>query len=283
MRDLVRLSLTLALVAVLSASLLTGVHSVTDPVISARQEEDYYRALERFFPGVEKFESEEIEGERFDLVYDEEGEKLGIMSTVKARGYEGIINYNLALNPDGEIIGLIIISHSETPGIGDVITTDGFKDQFIGKGYEDPIDEGEDVDIVSGATYSTSVMISSIRRTVRLVGETFLGRERTAFDPSVVQSGIYRGTVDGTNGEMTVEVEIVEGRITKIDIIEQNETEAYFVEAYPKIPEKIIAEQSLDVDVRIGATLSAERIVAAVESALDSAPVNGEGGDAARE
>jgi uncharacterized protein with FMN-binding domain len=45
------------------------------------------------------------------------------------------------------------------------------------------------------------------------------------------------------------------------------------------IPERIIAEQSLDIDTQTGATLSAKGIVEAVEAALAAAlDANGGGG-----
>lgn len=278
MRDVLRLSITLALVAVISAALLTGVHNVTEPVIRDREEREYLEALERFFPEIDQFETEKMDGNTFDLVYDQAGEKLGVMATVKAQGYDGTITYNLAVNYDADIIGVLVVSHSETPGIGDVITTDQFQEQFIGKSFADPIEAGEDVDIVSGATLSTGAMVSSIRRTLNTVGENFLDMERRAFEFEDLDDGFYRGTVDGTYGPLTVEVEFREGRIQAIEVIEQNETEAYFVDSYPLIPERIIEEQRLEVDVQTGATLSAERIVSAVKSALEGDPEDENGG-----
>lgn len=278
MHNILRLSVTLAAVAIISAALLTGMHNITEPVIREKEQREYLEALERFFPDINEYEAREIEGDQFDLVYDQDGEKLGIMATVKTQGYEGTITYNLAVDTDTEIIGIRVISHSETPGIGDVITTDDFQEQFIGKSFEDPIQEGEDVDAVSGATMSTGSMINSIRRTVITIGENILDMERKAFALEGLADGVYRGSVEGTYGPLTVEVELSDGRIQNIEVIEHNETEAYFVDAYPEIPEKIIEEQSLEVDVQTGATLSAERIITAVINALEDAPESGSGG-----
>lgn len=280
MHNIIRLSSVLVLVAMLSAALLTGLHNLTEPVIREREEREYIEALEKFFPDLDNFESETVDGESFDLVYDQEGELLGIMATVSTQGYDGTIRYNLAVDDEGIIKGIIVTSHSETPGIGDVITTSDFQEQFIGKGYDDQIQDGEDVDAVSGATESTAAMIGSIRRTVVTIGEHFLGKEGASSDIPSVEDGVYHGSAEGTRGTLTVEVEISEGRLERIEVIEQNETDAYFVESYPLIPEKIVEEQSLNVDTQTGATLSAERIIFAVENALKSTPVEeGSGGD----
>ncbi len=277
MRDVMRLSITLAVVAIVSAAMLTGIYNLTNPVIRDREQSEYLEALERFFPDIDEFETEEIDGDQFDLVYDQGGEKLGVMATVQTQGYEGTITYNLAVDAEAEIIGILVVSHSETPGIGDAITTDNFQEQFIGKSFDDPLEAGDDVDAVSGATISTEAMIGSIRRTVITIGENYLGKERQAFGFEDLADGEYRGSVEGTYGDLMVEVEFRDGRIKSIEVIEQNETEAYFVEVYPEIPEKIINEQKLEIDVPTGATLTAERLKAAVRDALEGSP-EGQGG-----
>ncbi len=268
MRDIIKLSLTLALVGIISASLLTAAHNVTDPIIQERREADYRAALEDFFPGFDHFETEELDEGQFDLIYDEDGDLMGIMATVAALGYDGDIDYNLALDSEGEIIGVRIIAHTETPGIGDVIERDSFKEQFVGKSYEDPITAGEDVDIISGATVSTAAMINSIRQTTQVVAENFLGVEVVEIDIAEVPDGTYEGSAQGFAGPIVVEVEVSDGEIVSIEVLEQEETATYFVESYPLIPEQIIEEQSLDVDTQTGATISAEGIVNAVENAL---------------
>lgn len=274
MREILRLSITLTVVSIISAALLTGIHGVTGPVILERQQKEYRQALEDFFPAIADFQSERVDGDQFDLIMDQDDNLIGIMATVAARGYDGDIVYNLALDGEGTIIGMRIVSHSETPGLGDVITTDNFKEQFTGKGVDDPLEAGIDVDTVSGATISTAAMIVSVRQTVQKIGETYLGRESSNPDLSTIPDGVYRGSVDGTNGILTLEVEIVSGTIENIVIIEQNETDTYFIEAYPLIPERILEEQSLNVDTRTGATMSAERIVRAVKTALADAAGN---------
>lgn len=279
MRDILRLSITLALVGILSASLLTYIHGVTAPIIAERQEAEYRQALELFFPDFDSFESEQQDGDYFDLIYDSSGNLIGIMSTIQQQGYDGYITYNLAVDGEGVILGLLIISHSETPGIGDIITTDSFKEQFIGKSYEDPITAGEDVDIVSGATVSTSAMISSVRRVAGVIAEKYLGQEKDTIDIAAIPDGIYQGSAPGLAGPLTVVVEVAGGVIVSIEVLEHSETPTYFIESYPLIPERIIAEQQLDVDTETGATLSAGSIVDAVRAALSGALEEEGGGE----
>lgn len=268
MRNLIKLSITLAVVGIISAALLTGVHNVTAPIITERQEEEYRQALEFYFPEVASYESEEIGDDYFDIIYDQSGDMIGVMGTIEQQGYDGTITYNLAMDESGSIVGIRIVSHSETPGIGDVITTEGFQEQFIGKSYEDPIVAGDDVDAVTGATVSSSAMINSIRRVTGVVAENYLGVESVEIDLAEVPDGTYEGSAPGLGGELFVEVEVSGGEIVSIEVTEHSETPTYFVETYPLIPERIIEEQHFDIDTQTGATISAEAIVDAVQNAL---------------
>jgi RnfABCDGE-type electron transport complex G subunit len=278
-REILKLSITLAFVGLVSAALLTGVNNVTAPIIAERQEAEYREALELFFPDFERFESRQIEEDFFDLIYDGSDRLIGVMSTIGQQGYDGTIFYNLALDGEGKIVGVLIISHTETPGIGDVINTADFQEQFIGKSFADPLVPGDDVDTVTGATISTAAMITSIHRVVGVVAENFLGYEAAAVDLATVPDGVYQGSAPGLAGPITVEVEVAGGRIIRIDVLDHDETPTYFIESYPLIPELIIAEQSLDVDTKTGATLSAKGIVDAVQAALATALEANGGGE----
>ncbi len=268
MREILRLSLILALVGIISAALLTAAYNVTEPIIIERRAADYRQALENFFPGFASFETEQVEEGQFDLIYDDTDDLMGIMATVAVLGYDGDIKYNLAFDDSGEIIGINIVSHTETPGIGDVIERGSFQEQFEGKSHEDPITAGEDVEIVTGATVSTVAMINSIRQTADFVAQSFLGIEVEEIDFAEVPDGTYQGSAQGFIGPIVVEVEVSGGEVIDIEVIEHEETATYFVESYPLIPERIIEEQNLDIDTQTGATGSAEGIVNAVENAL---------------
>jgi Na+-translocating ferredoxin:NAD+ oxidoreductase subunit G len=276
-RELIRLSLTLAVVGILSAAILTGVHTWTAPIIEQRQQEEYLEAVREYFPAVSSTKTEELEGDYFDLVYDAGNTLLGIMATIRTQGYDGLITYNLAVDPTGKVVGLRIITHSDTPGIGDYIENPEFQKQFIGKGPEDPIQAGVDVDTKTGATVSTSAMVNSIRRMVETIAVAFLDFEEEVFEITLVPDGTYEGTGQGLMGEIRVEVVVEGGQIISIELLANSETPTYFVLSHPLIIERIIEEQRLEVDTVTGATASAEGIVGAVLNALTEALEQGGG------
>lgn len=83
--------------------------------------------------------------------------------------------------------------------------------------------------------------------------------------------GEYEGTAEGMHGEMEVKVTIDKGKISKIDIVSQSETEGVSDVAVERVPEDIVKKQSTEVDTVSGATESSKAIISAVDDALDKA------------
>lgn len=284
LKNLLKIVLTLVVVTAVSAGLLAGANMLTAPAIARQQEEAYQAALKEYFPAIDDFRRETLEEDTFDLVYDAAGELLGVMASTAVQGYDGPISYNLAVDKEGKILAMRIVEHSETQGVGDVIEKPQFQEQFIGKSYLDPLQPGEDVDTISGATKSTAPMIDSIRRVLAAVAENFLHLEKEEpFDITAVPDGTYRGSGEGRSGEIVVEVTVAGGKITVIEIMEHADTPAYMADAAAIIPPQIIDQQTLDVDTKTGATESSEGLVEAVLDALTRALNPEEGGESDEE
>ncbi len=86
------------------------------------------------------------------------------------------------------------------------------------------------------------------------------------------EPGTYSGTAAGYHGDITVTTKIGEnGKIADIAVGENEETEGIGSVAIEKLPQMIIDEQSLDIDVVAGATLTSSGILSAVANSLESA------------
>ncbi len=88
-------------------------------------------------------------------------------------------------------------------------------------------------------------------------------------------AGTYTATAKGHNGDLTLAVTFDESAIKSIEVKEHNETPGISDTPIDKIPEQIIANQSLKVDVVSGATFTSNAILTAVADAVTQA-----GGDA---
>ncbi len=90
--------------------------------------------------------------------------------------------------------------------------------------------------------------------------------------------GTYTVTVPGMKGDMTVDVTFSENAITEVKVVDQHETYGigYGMETTPieVIPTQIVENQSLDVDMVTGATLSSTFLKNAVSQAVEQAGGN---------
>ena len=78
-------------------------------------------------------------------------------------------------------------------------------------------------------------------------------------------AGTYQATALGKKSDITVEVVFSDTAIDSVRVIDHGETERIAAPAFEKIPEIIVASQSLAVDAVTGATLSSLALLSAVE------------------
>ena len=89
--------------------------------------------------------------------------------------------------------------------------------------------------------------------------------------PMVTGETKYVGTGTGIGGEVKVEVRIAKGVITAVNVLEHNETEGIGTLAIERLPEAIIDQQNIDVDVVATATITSQAICTAVADAMTQA------------
>lgn len=88
-------------------------------------------------------------------------------------------------------------------------------------------------------------------------------------DVAALADGVYTGSAQGYSGLIHVEVTVVGGVITQIDVVEHTETEAFFTAAsLGVIPQILDAQTTRGVDTITGATEVSEGIINAVTDAL---------------
>lgn len=101
------------------------------------------------------------------------------------------------------------------------------------------------------------------------------GEENAASQSSqqeaLFQAGTYTASGNGRNGAVQVTVELESDRIVSVKIGEHGETEGIADPALEKIPEKIVAQQSLAVDTVSGATMTSNAIIEAVTDCITQA------------
>lgn len=155
------------------------------------------------------------------------------------------------------------------------------------KGVIDRIIQSQnlDVDVVSGATYSSRGIISAVKNA--LTGEKDSGKTAEnpgkgegsttvaeVADAAAYKDGTYYGSATGFAGPIKVKVVISGGKIASIEIVSTSDGSSYISKA-SAITGKIVSSQSTNVDTVSGATYSSVGIINAVRNALAQAAVDG--------
>jgi H+/Na+-translocating ferredoxin:NAD+ oxidoreductase subunit G len=176
----------LGLVATLAAGLLALGHLATRGPIAERQQEDLSRSLAEVVPA--RLYDSPLAARPRDIhtaaggqvrVYRalRGGAVTGVAFQVTGQGYGGAIQLILGLDTEGRILGVRVLSHHETPGLGDHIEAD--KDdwilRFAGRSLGDPPAErwavkkdGGVFDQFSGATITPRGVVRAIRSGLEL-------------------------------------------------------------------------------------------------------------------
>lgn len=116
-----------------------------------------------------------------------------ILHTVAPEGYRGPIDLLVAIAADGSLLGVQVIRHNETPGLGDAFEHDdgSWLGKFRGKSLDRPAQQrwsvrrdGGDFDAFTGATITPRAIVKSVRQAL----EYFRANQRQIFDaPTVVR------------------------------------------------------------------------------------------------
>lgn len=261
----------LGLIAAVSAGLLAGVNLLTKDTIAANSEK---RLVETF--------AELVDGDVFALQEEaelplwravKEGVLVGYVVRLTGQGYSADgIDILVGLDTQATVTGVLIFSHSETPGLGSKVAEPGFLAQFLGKGLGSAIAAGEDVDAISGATSSSMAVIGSIGKAVKFVAEYAGLSEVIEIDFAQVPDGDYTGIARGFGGDIIVKATFAGGKLTALEIVSHSESvdRTEPPQALALIPQAMIDQQTVDVDVVSGATISSDGIMAAVRDALSA-------------
>ncbi|SHJ96408.1 electron transport complex, RnfABCDGE type, G subunit [Anaerobranca californiensis DSM 14826] len=261
MNNIFRLIVTLTLIAAIAGGLLAVVNNITSPIIEEGARQRLVQALGTIIDA-DDFEEVEENGIKYFKAY-KNSEHVGYVIRVQAKGYgSSPIVIIVGLTTDLVVTGVEVLSHSETPGLGDrAFTTDKLK-EFVGQGLE----SGISFDVVSGATSSSLGLLAGVNEAVTTLGK-LLGLI-AEIDFAIVPDGTYKGVGRGFGGNIEVEVTIKGGKLVDIKVLSHNETPGISDPAFDRIPKAIIEQQNLEVDAVSGATATSNGIKGAIRDAL---------------
>jgi Na+-translocating ferredoxin:NAD+ oxidoreductase subunit G len=165
--------------------LLTVAYSLTKEPIEQSALEDLRHSLEQVIPASIHDNNPaadtlqlQVDGAPL-LVYRarQAGQITGVAFETGTKGYSGEIRILLGIDQNGKLLGVRVLHHTETPGLGDKIevTRTDWITRFTGRSLNDPPEEkwavkkdGGPFDQFAGATITPRAVVNGVRDGLRL-------------------------------------------------------------------------------------------------------------------
>jgi electron transport complex protein RnfG len=175
--NILHYALVLGIITVTIASILAGVYALTKDRIAEAVRQDFLAGLRVVLPEFDNAPDEDI------ILYDNStiytakiaGEIVGYACVgISKNGYGGQINVLVGTTTTGRVSNVTVLSHKETPGLGDKITASEFlskfKDAALNKIFSVKKDGG-DIDQFSGATISPRAVCEAVNNATKALSE----------------------------------------------------------------------------------------------------------------
>ena len=162
-KDIAKITFTLVVFYVIGGFILAFVYANASPKIYKNNEEAEKKALKQLIPeadDISKLGDWSIHDKHAKyFIAKKGGDTIGYIIQSFGKGYSSYINTFVAVDRDFKVQKIDILGHGETPGLGDEIETDWFKDQFKDKDFEHlkvlKTETKESIQAISGATISS--------------------------------------------------------------------------------------------------------------------------------
>lgn len=171
---IVRLAATLLAICGVVALALAGVNAITKGRIAELKSGAAGAAVQEVLPGGGKLIDFTDDTGMISAVY---GGENGYAVQVTTPGFGGDVEMMVGVAKDGTVLGISIISHSETSGLGAVAASDteagqSFRGQFVGMSGTLAVNkDGGSVDALSGATITSRAVTAGVNAALSCTGK----------------------------------------------------------------------------------------------------------------
>ena len=171
------IGIKLLLICAIVAAVVAFVYELTLETANANIEKTKSEKISEIF-GIEGLTLEELSADDGPVVYavtDADKKLIGYCAETASAGFGGDISILVGYNETTEIVGVRIVSMSETPGLGSKIDDpEGYLKNYVGK--LGVLELNEDVDAISGATISSTALMDGVNQATKALQKA-LGAE----------------------------------------------------------------------------------------------------------
>lgn len=164
---ILRITMTLLIISVIVGAALALVNQITKPIIAKAEAEKIQKAIAQVLPGGYDREITDFTDETGLVSRVYRGEN-GYAVEVAPVGFDSAITMMVGIDLQGNVIGISVVSHTETAGLGAVAAADSaagqaFRQQFIGlSGSLAVTKDGGIIDAITGATVTSRAICAGV-------------------------------------------------------------------------------------------------------------------------
>lgn len=172
-----KITLNLTMATLLAGIIIAVVYYFTAPIAEIQRVRQKEQSMKELVPDAASFV--EIEGKPEWYKAEKEGQVIAYLSLTHQKGFDGHIKMFVAVTPDRKVIGYKVLSHRETPGLGDQAFKPKFAGQFTGKGVENmevvKIQEEGKILAITGATITSRAVTTAVKNVLTEL-DAYLGQ-----------------------------------------------------------------------------------------------------------
>ena len=155
-------TLSLVMVALIMTSLMFLVNQLTAQQIQNIIDADLIAAKDEIFPQAEAFIRETVIKDGEEIRYYMASNHEGYIFTPAVIGYGGNMVVVVGINKEGAVVGVKVVEHEETPGLGTRVFDYEFVSQFKITYTERGFIVGYNIDGITGSTITVDALILAV-------------------------------------------------------------------------------------------------------------------------
>ena len=169
MGEPLKLGAILLMITTLCVGLLGFVNESTLPIIQVGKQKNQEKAVQQLLPDTESIKTVKVTDQsHIDTVFMtyKSNQYTGSVIKVYPQGYGGSIELLVGILPDGQVAGIQVLSHQETPGLGANADQEDFKKQFVGKNTPLSVNKNtpkdDEIMAITGATITSKGIVEGV-------------------------------------------------------------------------------------------------------------------------
>ena len=164
--DILKPTIVLALICLITSALLAYTNSLTAPVIKQNNIASANASKAVVLADAENFADETKGDISYSVGTDASGAVAGYVFTTTAKSYGGEISVMVGIKADGTVSGVELLSINDTPGLGMNAKNPSFLEQFVGKVAGILVNKNEpaenEIKALTGATVTSKAVTAAV-------------------------------------------------------------------------------------------------------------------------